>query len=229
LAQGHRVNQARGLIALGLFKDYEEIRNSPKQTFGEVMPGDIKYKDVNGDGIIDSNDRVAIGATTRPNLVYGFGFSAKWKGLDFNAHFQGAGKSSFFVKGTTIFMFQGGDGWGNVLKEMAESNRWILGENEDPNAEFPRLTYGDNKNNYQESNYWLRDGSYLRLKTLDIGYTFPKAWVNKIHLNQVRVFFIGTNLLTFSPFKYWDPELGSSDGKKYPLSKTLSLGVSVNL
>lgn len=229
LAQGHRVNQARGLIALGLFKDYEEIRNSPKQTFGEVMPGDIKYKDVNGDGIIDSQDRVAIGATTRPNLVYGFGFSAKWKGLDFNAHFQGAGKSSFFVKGTTIFMFQGGDGWGNVLKEMAESNRWILGENEDPNAEFPRLTYGDNKNNYQESNYWLRDGSYLRLKTLDIGYTFPKAWVNKIHLNQVRVFFIGTNLLTFSPFKYWDPELGSSDGKKYPLSKTLSLGVSVNL
>lgn len=229
LAQGHRVNQARGLIALGLFKDYEEIRNSPKQTFGEVMPGDIKYKDVNGDGIIDSNDRVAIGATTRPNLVYGFGFSAKWKGLDFNAHFQGAGKSSFFVNGTTIFMFQGGDGWGNVLKEMAESNRWILGENEDPNAEFPRLTYGDNKNNYQESNYWLRDGSYLRLKTLDIGYTFPKAWVNKIHLNQVRVFFIGTNLLTFSPFKYWDPELGSSNGKKYPLSKTLSLGVSVNL
>ena len=229
LAQGHRVNQARGLIALGLFKDYEEIRNSPKQTFGEVMPGDIKYKDVNGDGIIDSQDRVAIGATTRPNLIYGFGFSAKWKGLDFNAHFQGAGKSSFFVKGTTVFMFQGGDGWGNVLKEMAESNRWILGENEDPNAEFPRLTYGDNKNNYQESNYWLRDGSYLRLKTLDIGYTFPKAWVNKIHLNQVRVFFIGTNLLTFSSFKYWDPELGSSDGKKYPLSKTLSLGVSVNL
>lgn len=229
LAQGHRVNQARGLIALGLFKDYEEIRNSPKQTFGEVMPGDIKYKDINGDGIIDSNDRVAIGATTRPNLVYGFGFSAKWKGLDFNAHFQGAGKSSFFVKGTTVFMFQGGDGWGNVLKEMAESNRWILGENENPNAEFPRLTYGDNKNNYQESNYWLRDGSYLRLKTLDIGYTFPKAWVNKIHLNQVRVFFVGTNLLTFSPFKYWDPELGSSDGKKYPLSKTLSLGVSVNL
>ena len=152
LAQGHRVNQARGLIALGLFKDYEEIRNSPKQTFGEVMPGDIKYKDVNGDGIIDSNDRVAIGATTRPNLVYGFGFSAKWKGLDFNAHFQGAGKSSFFVKGTTIFMFQGGDGWGNVLKEMAESNRWILGENEDPNAEFPRLTDGDYKNNYKASN-----------------------------------------------------------------------------
>ena len=220
----------RGLISLGLFKDQADIESSPVQTYSsDVRPGDIKYKDVNGDGIIDSNDRVAIGATTRPNLVYGFGFSAKWKGLDFNAHFQGAGKSSFFVKGTTIFMFQGGDGWGNVLKEMAESNRWILGENEDPNAEFPRLTYGDNKNNYQESNYWLRDGSYLRLKTLDIGYTFPKAWVNKIHLNQVRVFFIGTNLLTFSPFKYWDPELGSSDGKKYPLSKTLSLGVSVNL
>ena len=102
-------------------------------------------------------------------------------------------------------------------------------EKEDPNAEFPRLTYGQNPNNYQKSDYWLRDGSYLRLKTLDIGYSLPTALVNKIHLNRVRVFFVGTNLLTFSDFKLWDPELGVSDGKKYPLSRTFSLGVSVNL
>ena len=243
LDQGHRVNQATGFIALGLFKDYEEIRNSPKQEFKytktqngytegeiyEIMPGDIKYKDINGDGIIDGNDKVAIGATTKPNLIYGFGMSAKWKGLDVNVHFQGSGKSTFFIDGTTVQMFSGGDGWGNVLKEMANGNRWILGVNEDPNAEFPRLTYGQNPNNYQKSDYWLRDGSYLRLKTLDIGYSLPTALVNKIHLNRVRVFFVGTNLLTFSDFKLWDPELGVSDGKKYPLSRTFSLGVSVNL
>ena len=85
MQEGHRVNQAMGLVALGLFKDYEEIRNWPKQ-FGDVMPGDIKYKDINGDGVIDDNDKVAIGATKKPNFTYGFGVSAKWKGLDVNVH-----------------------------------------------------------------------------------------------------------------------------------------------
>ena len=240
LNQGHRINQAMGYVAMGLFKDYDDIRNSAKQEFtyskgvlnGQVFnvaPGDIKYKDINGDGVIDSNDRVAIGATTRPNLTYGFGISARWKGLDANVHFQGVGKSTYFINGSTVFMFSGGDGWGNVLQDMADSNRWILGENEDPNADYPRLTYGQNPNNEQTSSYWLRNGSYLRLKTLDIGYTLPTALVNKAHLNKVRFFFVGTNLLTFSKFKLWDPEMGSSDGKKYPLSKTFSLGVSINL
>ena len=112
---------------------------------------------------------------------------------------------------------------------MAEGNRWILGVNEDPNADYPRLTYGNNSNNNRASTFWLRNGAYLRLKTLDIGYSLPKSLVNKVHMNQVRIFFIGTNLLTFSKFKLWDPEMGSADGKKYPLSKTFSLGVSVNL
>ena len=230
MQEGHRINQAVGYIDLGLFKDYDDIRNSPKQNFGgDVMPGDIKYKDVNGDGVIDENDKVAIGATTRPNLTYGFGISAKWKGLDVNVHFQGVGKSTYFINGSTVFMFKSSDGWGNVLTEMANSNRWILGVNEDPNADYPRLSYGGNANNEQQSTYWLRNGSYLRLKTLDIGYTLPTALVNKAYLNKVRIFFVGTNLLTFSKFKLWDPELGCSDGKRYPLSRTFSLGVSVNL
>ena len=227
--EGHRINQAMGYIAMGLFKDYDDIRNSPVQSWGDVMPGDIKYKDINGDGQINSGDIVAIGATTRPNLIYGFGISAKWKGLDVNVHFQGAGKSTYFINGSTVYMFSGGDGWGNVLQDMADSNRWILGVNEDPNADYPRLTYGANQNNQQASTYWLRNGSYLRLKTLDIGYTLPKAFVNKMHMNSVRFFFVGTNLLTFSKFKLWDPEMGSSDGKKYPLNKNFSLGVSVNI
>lgn len=228
---GFRVDQAKGLVALGLFKDYEEIRNSPKQQFDDsskVMPGDIRYKDVNGDGVINDNDVVPIGATTRPNLIYGFGASAQWKGLDFNVHFQGAGKSSFFIDGFTVYPFSSGD-WGNVLKDVVESNRWILGENEDVNARYPRLSYGGNANNYRPSTYWLRDGSYIRLKTLEVGYTLPKSITNKIRFNNIRFFLIGTNLLTFSNFKLWDPELGSSNGQQYPLSKTWTLGLTVNL
>lgn len=237
MQKGHRVNQARGLISLGLFKDYDDIRNSPVQDFDgyKVMPGDIKYKDVNGDGKIDSNDQVAIGATTKPNLIYGFGIAANWKGLDVNLHFQGAGKSTYFIDGSTVHMFKLGDGWGNVLSEMANSNRWISADisgdpaTENPNAEYPRLSYGPNSNNYQQSTYWLRNGSYLRLKTVEVGYTLPTQLVNKIHFNTVRIFFVGTNLLTWSAFKLWDPEMGSTDGKRYPLSKNLSLGISVNL
>ncbi len=225
---GFRVDQARGLIAEGLFKDYEEIRNSPRQDFGEYMPGDIKYKDVNGDGVINGDDEVPIGATTRPNLIYGFGISAVWKGLDVNVHFQGAGKSSFFINGFTVYPFNEGS-WGNILTDVVEEGYWQLGTNEDPNATYPRLSYGGNANNYRASTYWLRDGSYIRLKNVEIGYTIPKQIVNRIHLDRIRIYLMGTNLLTFSSFKLWDPELGSSNGQAYPLSKTVTLGLTIGI
>ena len=224
---GFRVDQARGLIAEGLFKDYDEIRQSPQQMFGEVAPGDIKYKDVNGDGRINDDDVVPIGATTRPNLVYGFGLSTSWKGIDFNVHFQGAGKSSFFINGYTVYPFSEGD-WGNILTDVV-GKYWSLGSNENPHAEYPRLSFGGNNNNYRASTYWLRDGSYMRLKTLEIGYTLPKTFVNKLHIDNIRFYLMGTNLLTFSSFKLWDPEMGSSNGQKYPLSKTYTLGMTINL
>lgn len=233
---GYRVRQARGLIALGLFEDYDDIRNSPKQTWNKVQPGDIKYKDVNGDGVINDGDKVAIGATTKPNMIYGFGISAQWKGLDANVHFQGAGKSSFFINGSSVYAFQDSQ-WGNIFNNLV-SDRWVDSEtakilgipaNENPNASYPRLSYGGNENNYKASTFWLRDGSYLRLKTLEIGYTLPKSVVNKIKFNKIRVFFIGTNLLTFAKFKEWDPEMGSSNGQQYPISKTLTLGLTVNI
>ena len=246
MQKGYRVNQNKGLIALGLFKDYDDIRNSPTQKYGPVMPGDIKYKDVNGDGVVDDNDIVAVGATNRPNLIYGLGLSVKWKGLDVNLHFQGAGKSQFFLSGKCIRAFSEGQ-WGNIIKGTLD-NRWVdadtaeklgIAANEDPNATFPRLSYTDQgngnttiyayTNNYRNSTYWLRDGSYVRLKTVDIGYTLPKALVNKIHFNNVRIFLTGTNLLTWSSFKLWDPEMGSNNGEKYPLSKSVTLGLSVNL
>ena len=87
-----------------------------------------------------------------------------------------------------------------------KSNRWILGENEDTNAKYPRLSYGGNNNNYQSSTYWMRNGSYLRLKNLEVGYTIPKSIVNKIRLKNIRIYFMGTNLVTFSSYKLWDPE-----------------------
>lgn len=232
--KGHRVNQARGLIAEGLFKDYDDIRNSPRQDFGTVQPGDIKYKDVNGDGVVNDGDRVAIGATTRPNAIYGVGASFNWNGFDFNIHFQGAGKSSFFINGPTVYAFSEGT-WGNVLKQVAESNRWIdhtisgTMDTEDPNADYPRLSYGGNGNNFRESTFWLRDGRYCRLKTLEIGYSLPREWMNKIRFNNMRFFFMGTNLLTFSKFKLWDPEMGSSTGTNYPLVKSVTVGVTINL
>lgn len=228
---GFRIDQVKGLIALGLFEDYEDIRNSPRQDFADprdVMPGDIKYKDINGDGIINNDDIVPIGSTTRPNLIYGLGLSATWKGFDFNMHFQGAGKSHFFIDGFTVYPFSQGE-WGNILEDMANSNRWILGVNEDPNAEYPRLSYGWNSNNYRPSTYWLRDGSYLRLKTLEMGYTLPKVMTARLHMNNVRIHFIGQNLLTFSNFKLWDPEMGSSNGMKYPLGKTVTFGLTINM
>ena len=225
--KGYRVDQLRGLISEGLFSSYDEIRNSPKQTFGEVAPGDIKYKDVNGDGVIDGNDEVPIGATTKPNLIYGFGLSAQWKGFDFNLHFQGAGKSSFALYGSVAYPLSQGY-WGNILSDV-DGNYWSLGTNENPNAKYPRLSFGGNGNNFRSSTYWMRDGSYLRLKNLELGYTLPTRWMNRIYLNKVRIYFMGTNLLTFSKFDLWDPEMGSGTGEKYPLSRTYTLGLTVNL
>lgn len=228
---GYRVDQTRGLVALGLFKDYEDIRNSPDQSGlkgdFEIAPGDIKYKDVNGDGKIDDNDIVPIGSTTKPNFIYGFGASASWKGFDVNVLFQGVGKSSFFINGYTVYPFSE-KSWGNILTDVV-GNYWQLGKNEDVNAKYPRLTYGKNSNNNRESTFWLRDGSYLRLKNVEIGYTLPKSLTSRINIQNVRVYVMGTNLLTFSDFKLWDPELGSSNGQQYPLSRTFTLGMTINL
>lgn len=230
---GYRVNQAKGLIALGLFEDYEDIRNSPTQSWGDVQPGDIKYKDVNGDGVVNSGDRVAIGATSRPNLIYGLGFTVRYKDFDLNMHFQGAGKSNLQILGKCVFAFRENQ-WGNVFKGMLD-DRWISSDisgtkaTENPNASYPRLTYGINENNEQESTFWLRDMRYLRLKNVDFGYQLPKSIVNKLHFNSIRFYVTGTNLLTWSKFDTWDPESLQQRGEDYPITKSVTLGVQVNL
>lgn len=235
--RGYRVNQVRGLIALGLFENYDDIRNSPKQEFGTYQPGDIKYKDVNGDGVINGGDECAIGATSTPNLIYGLGFSVQWKGFDLNLHFQGAGKSTFMTYGKCVYAFSEGQ-WGNIFKGMLD-DRWVdaataaqlgIQPNENPNATYPRLSYGGNANNYRNSSYWLRDGRYLRLKNLDFGYTLPKQVVNKLHFQNIRFYVSGTNLLLLSKkFDMWDPESLQPRGEDYPITRAVTVGVQVSL
>ena len=232
--KGYRVNQQRGLIALGLFRDYDDIRNSPKQSWGTVQPGDIKYKDVNGDGIVDDGDRVAIGATDTPSLIYGLGASVSWRGFDLNLHFQGAGKYTFLINSGAVNAFRDGR-WGNILQGITD-NRWISSdisgtkETENPNTPYPRLSYGYNLNNQQSSSFWMRNGRFLRLKNLDIGYTLPKPMVNTIHLESVRIYISGQNLITWSSFKLWDPELDSSKrGQIYPITRSFTAGIQISL
>ena len=234
MTSGFRYQQERGLIAEGLFKDYEDIRTSPYQTFGEYAPGDIKYKDVNGDGVIDGNDEVPVGATRTPSAIYGIGASLQWRGLDINVHFQGAGKSAYMLNGSSIYAFQNGD-WGNILTDLEKpGNRWIsrdisgTPDTENPNAKYPRLSYGGQNNNYRFSTFWLENGSYLRFKTLEIGYTIPKKFVNKLFMNDVRIYFLGSNLLVWDSLKLWDPELASGNGASYPIAKSFTLGLNVN-
>lgn len=234
--RGYRVDQVKGLISEGLFADYDDIRTSPKQSWGTVQPGDIKYRDVNGDGIVNDQDKVAIGATTKPNLIYGIGASFAWNGFDLNIHFQGAGKSTFPVYGKCVYAFSEND-WGNIFSDMIQ-DRWVdadtaeklgLQANENPGASYPRLTYGSNQNNQQTSTFWMRDGRYIRLKNLDFGYTLPKSVVNKLHFNNIRVYVAGANLITWSSFKVWDPESANARGEDYPLTKSVTMGITVNL
>ena len=117
----------------------------------------------------------------------------------------------------------------------APGNRWISREisgdpsTENPNAKYPRLSYGGNTNNYQTSTFWLRNGAYLRLKTLELGYTIPKQYTNKLRMDRVRLHFIGTNLFVWDTIKLWDPELGSGDGMKYPITKSFTGGVTITM
>lgn len=234
MRQGYKWEQNQGLIALGLFKDEAEIASSPTQYGQELMPGDIKYKDVNGDGIINDDDVVPIGNTKNPELVYGFGLSAQWKGFDFNILFQGSGRLDYVLEGYSVFPFIENDK-GNILSAVANpKNRWISREiSGDPATErqdaiFPRLSYGNRENNSKWSTWWLRDGHFLRLKNLEVGYTLPKTFTRKFRVERARIFFLGYNLACWSPFKWWDPEMGSKNGDAYPIQRTFTFGVNVS-
>jgi hypothetical protein len=229
LAQkGNSFGITRGLISLGLFSDEEDVKNSPTQ-FGSVLPGDIKYQDVNGDGIINSDDIVPIGNARIPKIQYGFAGSAKWKGIDLNIFFRGSGKSDFFFGGTGFYPFAG-ERLGNVLSIVNDQkNRWTPASysgdpaTENPNARFPRLTYGNNTNNNRASTFWMADASYLRLKTIELGYTLPKRITEKMSMSNLRLSLIGDNLYVWDKVKFWDPEQASTNGAVYPLTRSYTL------
>lgn len=233
MEKGFQLNQSRGFIALGLFKDQADIDSSPDQSGlsnKAILPGDIKYKDVNGDGVINDDDIVPLGYRQVPGLQYGFGFSANWKNWGINLLFQGTGKCDFFLGGSGPHAFHDGKR-GNILQVMVDGNRWIPKEisgteaTENPNADWPRLTYTNNDNNNRKSTFWLRERKYLRLRNVEITYDLPQRWTRKINISNMRIGVIGQNLLTWAPFKWWDPEVASEDGSNYPINKTYSFYV----
>ena len=214
---GYSVNQTWGLVAERLYVDQEEIDNSPRQEFGHYMRGDIKYQDINGDGVINSNDRVAMGYPTVPEIQYGFGASAGYKDFDFSFFFQGNARVSFYINPEGIAPFVNR----RNAPEIVARDSWSE-TNPDVHAFWPRLATYQVSNNTQQSSWWLRDGSFLRLKTLEIGYSIPYA--KKFNMSNLRVYVSGENLFTLSAFKLWDPEMGGN-GLSYPINRRYNVGL----
>ncbi|MEI7503693.1 MAG: hypothetical protein WCJ61_10455, partial [Paludibacter sp.] len=226
---GQPMNQPRGLIAERLFIDELDVLNSPSQynqtansNGVKYMAGDIKYVDVNKDGKIDDSDMVPIGFPTVPEIIYGFGASIGYKNVDFSFFFQGSGRSSFFIDPTSISPFVNER---NALKIIAD-NHWS-DDNPDPNAFWPRMSVASVPNNEKPSTWWLRDGSFLRLKSVEFGYSLPSKLMKKINVEKARFYASGTNLFVISRFKLWDPEMGGQ-GLGYPPQQIINLGLNVN-
>lgn len=188
-----------------------------------VRPGDLKYRDLNKDGRIDANDKGYIGKPDVPTTTYGFGGTISYQGFSLGAFFQGINDAQFSLNNSTFTPFANSNAIGNLYSDI--TSRWTP-ENQGVGAKYPRLDYGltSNPDNYTTSTFWLRDGSYLRLKTADISYTIPNKVVEKLGVRNVRIYLQGYNLLTFSKFKLWDPELGRGDGARYPTTRSVNMG-----
>jgi TonB-linked SusC/RagA family outer membrane protein len=224
--RGNPVLAQYGYVAEGLFTSQADIDKSAVPGDKSIVkPGDIKYKDLNNDGVINAYDQTKIGNGDVPSLVYGFGFNVQYKNYNIGAFFQGTGRADRYISGDAIEPFSTNGGISNAYANITD--RWTP-TNPNPNAFYPRLAFGDaaNANNTPESSYWIKDVRFLRLKTLDAGYTFSKGVFNKFGVKAARVYVSGYNLLTFSSFKLWDPELNTGNGTAYPNVKTLSLGIS---
>ena len=218
---GQSVNSYLGYVSDGLFIDYADIANNPTQLIGGTMgPGDIKYVNMANNlgvynDVIDQNDRQFMGDPKVPEIVYGFGPSFEYKNWDLSVFFQGVAKTSLMMSGFHPF----GNVYynRNVLSYVAE-DRWSP-TNQNIDAAYPRLTIEDSANNSSASSYWLRDGSFLKLKNAEIGYT----------LKGMRFYLSGSNLFTFSSFKHWDPEMGEGNGLKYPTQRVFNIGFQMTL
>lgn len=223
---GYAVNQQWGYIAERLFVDQEDINNSPEQFNGfsstnAYLPGDIKYRDVNTDGVINELDQTPIGRPNVPEIVYGFGFSAMYKNFDFSVFMQGVARSSFFINPNDISPFVNER---NALSIIAD-NHWSA-DNPNPNAFWPRLSTFQVENNEKPSTWWQRDGDFLRLKSVEFGYTIPEAAGKVFSMAKTRLYFTGLNLLHFSKFDLWDPEM-AGNGLGYPPQRVINFGAQI--
>lgn len=237
-AVGYQSGIQRGFISEGLFKDQADIDNSPRQTLGgTIMPGDIKYKDVNGDGIINWDDMVPLKHSGNPGINYGFATEFNWKNWNINVFFEGAANVTYFYGqgngGMGYYPFIGKQS-GNVLEMVADqSNRWTPAwysgnpATENPNARFPRLTYGDHTNNYVNSTHWMVDGSYLRLKNVQISYRWESPFMKRIGLQYATLSVIGDNLHVWDKVGIWDPAQTQDSGMKYPIQRIYTLQVQL--
>jgi TonB-linked SusC/RagA family outer membrane protein len=234
---GQPVNRAWGYVAERLFVDDKEALNSPTQIFSTngkaPRGGDIKYRDLNEDGKIDGADQTYLGFPQVPEITYGFGFSTGFKGFDLSGFFQGNARVSFFISPSNTSPFIPSEnasigGNAQLITAFAESH-WSE-ENQNLYAQYPRLavTRADMENNLQNSTWWMRDATFMRLKSLDFGYTIPARILKRIKLTNCRIYFNGLNLVTWSPFKLWDPEQGGN-GFAYPIQKVYNIGLNINL
>ncbi len=221
--KGKRLGQSFGFVSQGYFKDEEDIATSPKQTFGPVRPGDIKFLDINGDGVIDSYDQVPVGLPRTPEINFGFGGTIGYKGFDLSVFFSGAALTSLYLAGIGMWPYVDGLGTNNVLREYYD-NRWTP---ETPDAKYPAIYVGRSTNNYVVSDLWMRNGNFLRLRNAEIGYSFPTKFLDRANLGGLRIFVNGNNLLTFDNIKIIDPESNDGTGR-YPLQRSFNLGLQIN-
>lgn len=223
--KGHPIDQPWGLVSLGFFKNQEEIDKSPVQTFqSSVIPGDIKYKDINGDNVINAYDIQPIGSPRTPEVMYGFGGTISYKNFDLSVFFNGAANTSLFLNGPSIWPFLKGQGSFNILTEYYD-NRWT--ETNQKNAKYP-VTAGDiNTNNFRENTVYLKNANYMRLKNAEIGYTFPISFSDRIGIKQLRVFVNSQNVYTWDKLHFIDPEANDGIGG-YPLQRSINFGLQAD-
>jgi TonB-linked SusC/RagA family outer membrane protein len=237
---GYPHDVVRGYQAIGLFKNAADVLNSPIQTWNTVMPGDIKYKDVNGDGKINDDDQVPLSYSNYPLLMYGFGGEVSYKSLTVGVMFKGTGRTDYFREGDSYAPFTR-ENQGNVLEIVADPrNRWVPREYavahgidpslaENPNAQFPRLQYGYNENNSQRSDFWKGDARYLRLQEVTVNYNLKASYLRRIGVQSLDLQMIGNNLYVWDKVKLFDPEQAAAGGRVYPLPMTFSLQIYINI
>lgn len=223
---GYPLGQTWGYVAERLFVDDEEVLNSPTQ-FGQVMGGDIKFRDINNDGQINELDLVPIGFPTTPEIIYGIGVSTGYRNFDCSFFLQGSERSSFYINPVATAPFVGDPGFSRQLLQAYADSYWSE-DNRDLYALWPRLAYTNNANNTAGSTWFLRNGGFLRLKQVEFGYSLPTKLLQRIQMDRLRIYVNGTNLLTFSKFKLWDPEM-AGNGLGYPVQRVFNIGINCTL